>query len=203
MPFRMLGGSLVGGRTRRLVGALAATLLAACTVLALAPAAGAEKTLGSTLEDSYDTTFGGITGITVYQEAAPSESLTAPGPGTITSWSVRSGDSGAEYELRILRPAAGGELTAVSTSALLTRSPTAKTKCGTFPVSLPVKTGDLIALYVVKGLGAPYHENAVRTNSTTSVTPSPTAPPRNLNSNRSTAAARSCCCQPRSTAANP
>src|SRR6185312_8328872 len=150
----MSGGSLSGGSRRRWAAAPAALLLALCAALVLAPAAGADATLGSTLEDSYEATFGG-TGITAYQEAAPSESLVAPGPGTITSWSVRSGDSGAEYELRVLRPAAGGELTAVSTSAPQSVPNSNNAKRGPFAVALPVKAGDLIGLYVIKGLGAP------------------------------------------------
>ena len=154
----MLGGfvRLCGGRPW--LRASRAAALALFVVLGLAPAASAEQTLGSALSDPFSTTFGG-TGITVYQEAAPSESLVAPSAGTITAWSVRSADSGAEYELRILRPTAGGELTALSTSTPQKVTDGEDKVRGPFPVSMAVKAGDRIALYVVKGLGAPYAES--------------------------------------------
>ncbi len=122
-------------------------------VVCAAPAY-ANTTLGSTLEDGFEATYGG-SGLTVYQEAAPSEALSAPSGGTITSWSVRSGDMNAKYELRILRPAGGGTFMAAGTSAPQT-VPNAEDKVrGPFAVSLPVKGGDRIALDVIGGLGAP------------------------------------------------
>ncbi len=156
----MSGGPLVSSSGHRWIRALLAATATACAFLAAAPAAGAlETTLGSKLEDAYETTFGGAA-ITAYQEAAPSETLLAPGPGTITSWSVRSGDSGAEYELRILRPAAGGELTAVGTSTAHSVPNSNNEVRGPFAVSLSVKAGDLIALHVIKGQGAPINNVA-------------------------------------------
>jgi hypothetical protein len=121
--------------------------------LVAAPAA-AETTLGSKLEDSYETTYGGTAGITVYQEAAPSEVLSAPSGGTIKSWSVRSADHNAKYELRVIRPA-GGEFTAVATSSPQTVPDSEDKVRGPFATNLAVKTGDRIGLYVVEGAGAP------------------------------------------------
>ncbi len=61
---------------------------------------------------------------------------------------------GAEYRLRVLR-AAGGEFTAVGTSVAQTVPDGEDKVRGPFAVSLAVKTGDRIALEVLKGLGAP------------------------------------------------
>ena len=116
--------------------------------------AAADTTLGSKLEHGYESTFGGTTGITVYQEAASGEVLTAPSGGTITSWRVRSGDLNAQYELRVIRPVAG-EFTAAGTSAPQTVPDSEDKTRGPFAVTLPVKAGDRIALYVIKGGGAP------------------------------------------------
>jgi hypothetical protein len=131
-------------------------LLLAATASA-APAA-ANTILGSSLEDSYEATFGGAA-ITVYQEAAPSEVLIAPGSGTITSWKVRSGDMTAKYALRVIRPS-GGEFTAAGTSATQTVPDSEDKVRGPFAVSLPVKSGDRIALDVIGGTGAPINNIA-------------------------------------------
>src|SRR5271165_2142617 len=139
----------------------ASLLLMVATVIAagvVAPAgASAETLLGSTLSDHYEgTTFGGEK-VTVYQVGAPSETVAAPGPGTITSWSVRSGDMNAKYELRVIRPAAGGTYIAAGTSTPFT-VPDAEDKVrGPFATHLPIKAGDRIALDVLSGLGAPVH----------------------------------------------
>jgi hypothetical protein len=126
--------------------------LAAC--MASPGVARAETMLGSPLEHGFETTFGAQSHITAYQEASAGETLLVPGSGTITSWSVRSGDLNAEYELRVLRPGAGG-LTAIATSTPQV-VPDAEDKIrGPFPVSFSVKTGDRIGLYVLKGSGAP------------------------------------------------
>lgn len=130
------------------------------TIALLAGASGdvpasADTTLGSSLTDGYDATFGGGPGITTYQVAAPGEILTTPSSGLVTSWSVRSGDIGARYQLRILRPAAGGAFTASGTSASQTVPDAEDRVRGPFPVSLSVQAGDRIALDVLAGAGAP------------------------------------------------
>jgi hypothetical protein len=136
----------------RRLGAIAFVL--AVAVLVAATSAHADTTLGSKLEDPYETTFGASAGITVYQEASSSELLTAPGPGTITAWKVRSGDLGAKYELRILR-ASGGGFSRVATSSAQTVTDAEDKVRGPFAVALPVKAGDRIGLYVLAGAGAP------------------------------------------------
>jgi hypothetical protein len=124
------------------------------TLTGFAVPASADTTLGSTLGHPQEgSTFGGEK-LTVYQEAASGEVLTAPTDGTITAWSVRSADMNAEYELRILRPSSG-EYTAVGTSTQQTVPDATDTVRGPFATSLPVKAGDRIALDVLKGPGAP------------------------------------------------
>lgn len=137
----------------------AAVLAGIASLLAGAPAALGDTTLGSRLEDAYDATFGGGAGAIVYQAGASEELVEAPQNGTITSWSVRSGDMGAQYRLRVLRPS-GGELLAAGTSSTQT-VPNGEDKIrGPFSVSLPVKAGDRIALEVLGGLGAPIDTTA-------------------------------------------
>jgi hypothetical protein len=123
-------------------------------LLVFVPSAAADVTLGSSLADANDSTFGGGPGVIAYQQAAPEEVLAAPDSGTITQWSVNSTETGAEYRLRILRPA-GGEFTAVGTSATQAVPGVGGERRGPFAVNLPVRSGDRIALEVLKGLGAP------------------------------------------------
>ena len=146
-----MGGVLAGRRCGAFAYLACLGLLA---VLFLAPSAAADVTLGSSLADPNDSTFGGGPGIIAYQQGAPEEVLAAPDSGKITEWSVNSTDTGAEYRLRILRPV-GAEFTAVGTSTTQTIPGVGGERRGPFPVSLSVKAGDRIALEVVKGLGAP------------------------------------------------
>jgi hypothetical protein len=81
-----------------------------------------------------------------------------PAAGTITSWSVGSGDMGAKYELRVIRPA-GESMTAAGTSAVVTVPDSEPIVRGPFAVSLPVKAGDRIALDVIAGIGAPINNS--------------------------------------------
>lgn len=69
-------------------------------------------------------------------------SLQVPFDGTVTSFSVNSGSGTGSVELRILRPASGGQFTGAGTS------PPESLTAGinTFSVLLPVKAGDVIGL---------------------------------------------------------
>jgi hypothetical protein len=68
--------------------------------------------------------------------------LEVPFDGTVTSFSVNSGSSTNHVELRVLRPAGGGQFTGAGTSPTepLASGPT------TFNVSIPVKAGDILGL---------------------------------------------------------
>ncbi len=69
--------------------------------------------------------------------------LKVPFVGTVTSFSVNAGSTGGQVELRVLRPGSSEQFTAVATSPPETLSATG---INTFAVSLPVATGDVLAL---------------------------------------------------------
>lgn len=68
--------------------------------------------------------------------------LQVPVDGTLTSFAINAGSAGGSVELRVLRPAGGGQYTGVGTSAPQTLS----LGLNTFTVSMPVKAGDVIGL---------------------------------------------------------
>jgi hypothetical protein len=155
-------GSALAGR--RLgppkVLALAVTLGVWTVMLSVvAVSARADVTIGSTLSDGPPTPSLCSGGCTVLQTIAAGETLSVPSDGVITSWSVRSADSGAQYELRVIRPAGGGEYTAAGTSQPESVPDAADEVRGPFPVSLAVKAGDEIGLKVLSGAGAPLGVN--------------------------------------------
>jgi hypothetical protein len=116
--------------------------------------APADTTLGSTLEDKYEVSAIG-NGITVFQEVAPGETLTAPANGLITTWKVRSGDENSQYELRILRPSGSEYVNAGTSSPAETVTDSEDKVRGPFPANLLVRAGDRIGLYVLGGNGGP------------------------------------------------
>ena len=63
--------------------------------------------------------------------------------GTIVSWSVNSGSAGGDVQLRILRPKGQGKLKFVASSPVETVTAPG---INTFPVSIKVKKGDVLAL---------------------------------------------------------
>jgi hypothetical protein len=134
-------------------------LLALALAVTLVASANADLMLGSTLVDEQEGSVFGGQKSTVYQ--VTSVGSAAPTDGTISSWSVRSGDMNAEYELRVIRAGGGGKFTAVGTSAPQKVTDANDTVKGPFPVSLPVKAGDRIALDVISGSGAPIHVGAL------------------------------------------
>jgi hypothetical protein len=69
--------------------------------------------------------------------------MQVPSDGTVTSFSINSDSTGGTVQLRVLRPATGGQFTAVSSSSAET---IAATGISTFAVSMPVKAGDVIGL---------------------------------------------------------
>lgn len=69
--------------------------------------------------------------------------LAVPFDGTLTSFRVNAGSTGGAVELRVLRPAGGGQYTGVGTSPAKTIT---NTGGQTFTVSLQVKAGDVLGL---------------------------------------------------------
>lgn len=116
-----------------------------CAVLAAPTASGSSPqvvTLGNAsgsatenLCSSFDCTY------LPYAGASDPE-LRVPFAGTVTSFSVNAGSEGGQVELRVLRPRSSEQFTAVGTSA----PETLRVGMNTFSVSLPVATGDVLAL---------------------------------------------------------
>jgi hypothetical protein len=81
-------------------------------------------------------------------------SLTAPVNGTVTSWAVRTNDTGALHTLRILRPTGIGYLGAgrsVAPAAVPNNTDTTYT----YTASLPIKVGDAIGIELNAGHDLP------------------------------------------------
>jgi hypothetical protein len=92
--------------------------------------------------------------ITVVNSALgePGAHVSSPVNGTIVSWHVKTLGTG-NYALHVIRPAASGQYTGVSTT------PGIVTVAGdhTFTASLPIQSGDLIAVDVPGGQGIDGH----------------------------------------------
>jgi hypothetical protein len=99
-------------------------------------------TLGSTT----GTPSANLCGLSINCTYAPfsgvSPELQVPADGTVTSFSINSGSATGHVELRVLRPASGGEFTGAGTSAPELLAGTVST----FAVSLPVQAGDILAI---------------------------------------------------------
>jgi hypothetical protein len=143
---------------RRLVIVLAA--LAVSAVLAPAIAAASTVTVGSSLSES-NVLLALCTKCTVFQSAQPGGTVTSPVDGTVTSWSYRSGDEGAEYQLEVLHPTGGGNYTLSAKSPAVTVPNNESTiKTVSLAAALPIQAGDSIGLHVVSNQGAPIAEKA-------------------------------------------
>ncbi len=126
--------------------ALAVAALAG-PVVAVALAAGGPEivpvTIGSTTGTMpFQNICGSMTDCTYVPYEGLTPELLVPITGTVTSFAVNSGSSGNTVELRVLRPASGGQFTAIASS------PTETLAGGpqSFSVSLPVQEGDVLAL---------------------------------------------------------
>jgi hypothetical protein len=101
-------------------------------------------TLGSTTgTPTQNICVAGVNCTYVPFSGAAAPELQVPFDGTVTSFSVNAGSTGGTVELRVLRPAGGGQFTGAGTSPTETLS---NTGVNTFTVSLPVKAGDVLGL---------------------------------------------------------
>jgi hypothetical protein len=141
-------------RARGIASLLTAGVAGAATAAAIVVAGGPATTAGAATTPR-TVTLGSTTGnptaniclASITCTYAPFNGVEAPGlqvpfDGTVTSFSVNSMSSPNQVELRVLRPASGGQFTGVGTSP-------AETLTGgvaTFTVSLPVKAGDILGL---------------------------------------------------------
>ena len=130
-------------------------------VVGLLPAAASANTsqIGSSLKfpnvPAHCTPCVGVqTSSTAALSSLPQRS---PANGTVTSWSVRSGDLGAVYTLRILRQSGPTSYASVGQSPGTGPVPTMTDAVHTYPASLPISFGDFIGVAVTGGNGLPDH----------------------------------------------
>ena len=112
-----------------------ATSSATTTIGVPTPAGGGLTNTGS-CAGSQKCTYLPVAGI--------SPAYVSPVDGTIVRWRIAADSSGSPVQLRVLRPAAGGQFTAVGTSAPQTT--TGLSKVDTFTTSLTIRAGDAIGL---------------------------------------------------------
>lgn len=141
-------------RVAAVLGSLSALLC--CVALMLAPAAGAQQiVVGQTAPPSSPTitceeTFSYVE----YQSAlAGGNSYVFPSPGLVTSWSVWGGPSGAkEFGVKILRPGLGSSFKVIGGEVGFSLAPNA---LNTYPLSVQVEAGDILAVQYYGGGAAP------------------------------------------------
>lgn len=148
-------------RGRRLVAALAAGT-AGLVLAVLISSAGADSAPQTVV-------LGSVTGIPTATECPATvrctyiafdgiQFMVAPFDGTITSFSVNSGKAGGQVELRVLSsPSPPQFLNWIWTGAGTGPAETLRAGINTFPVDIPVKQGDTIALD--NDSGAPIFDN--------------------------------------------
>jgi PASTA domain len=89
----------------------------------------------------------------------------SPANGTVTSWSVRSGDTGALYTLLVLRrsgdsPYVPPRYATVASSRALAPVSSSADAVHTYSAAVPISDGDNIGVYVLGGTGVPDHYTA-------------------------------------------
>ena len=128
--------------------AFAAVLALSAAALLPAAASADTVTIGSTL--SHPNTPALCSGCVGVQAGASSGlssfSFTSPANGVVTGWSVRSGDTGAVYGLRVLHPNGGTSYTSTQASALAPAIGSATDATYHFDTSLPIQQGDAIGI---------------------------------------------------------
>src|SRR4051794_24453906 len=113
-----------------------------------APASANTATIGSALQHPNTPSIcSDCVGVQLGQAGGSSPlPLTSPANGTVTSWAVRSGDIGAVYALRILRPTGGNTFTSAGTSTAPSVPGGTLDSILSHVASLPIKQGDAIGV---------------------------------------------------------
>ena len=120
----------------------------ACALLAAPGASAAPLNLGQTGFDACGTFGYSLTQL----GTAGGPAYAAPGDGLLTSWSVGAdSDTGAIVKLRIFRPTSTPNLYLVLADSPDQGPLTPNMANGPFPISIPVKAGDLIGINIVAG----------------------------------------------------
>lgn len=121
--------------------------LIACTIAlgAGASSANAGVTIGSDLTGAA-TASGSCSAqplCTYVQTVLPGRTLAAPITGVVVRWRIKTSGAGGPFSLRVMRPAGGGALTAISTSI---PQITAGPPISEYNTRLPIQAGDLLGL---------------------------------------------------------
>src|SRR5438874_11127692 len=131
---------------RRLRLRWALAVVAAWMAVGAHGAQGYTVTVGSQLSGPYFSTVTcGDAGGCAWANTAladPGANVTSPVTGAVVRWRIAGNYSGT-FSLRILRPAGGGQYTAVGTSSPMTATGTAVLL---IPTNLPIQAGDLIGV---------------------------------------------------------
>jgi hypothetical protein len=92
--------------------------------------------------------------------------LTSPANGLVTSWAVRTGDPGALYALKVLRPAGTNTYQGIASALAPAPVPPGTTdSILSYPAQVAIKQGDHIGVLVSGGTGLPQNTtNGVTTN---------------------------------------
>jgi len=125
--------------------------------MAFSSAASAETiTIGNSLAGK-EVTLALCTECTVFQSAQSGATVTSPVAGSVTSWSYRSGDKGANYELEVLHPTGGGTyaLSAKSPQITVEDNEAEAIRTVTLATPLPIQPGDSVGLHVESTTGVP------------------------------------------------
>lgn len=124
---------------------IAAAALFAFIATAFAPTAGAQVVVGQTSPTIPSESFCSIPGS--YDEfqisVAAGNSYAAPTAGVLTSWSVKEGPGSGSLGMKVLRPLGGGSYLVIGHDG---PRPLAPNTVNTFPVSIPVQTGDIVGI---------------------------------------------------------
>ena len=134
-------------------------VIAALLVLAVAPSAHADVTIGSSLAAEPNVAIPCPTGCTASPTAIAGRAVAAPAAGVITRWRVRAGSTVSPVRLVVIRRPAGtgnqpGD--SMNRSATVDPAPDAVTE---FDAQIPISAGDYIGLDFIAG--AFVHEGSV------------------------------------------
>jgi len=136
-----------GVRDLRLIRGTTALAVAALIGLIAASSASAATTMGQTFAP--EGTNCNANNIWV-QTMSPGVEYAAPFPGVITSWAFEANASVANIRLKLLRPGGGDNFTVVGESDVVL--PIAS-QLNTYPTRIPVRAGDVIAVFNQTAVG--------------------------------------------------
>lgn len=139
--------------SRRRIATLTAALALASAWVAPGAARAESMKIGSALQEPYEFSCcgAGVLGVQRALGGNPLHPLESPVNGRITSWSVRSGDAGALYSLRVLTLVGGFTYFAYATAPAPTAIPASTDTIYSYPASVEIGQGETIGLQAAGG----------------------------------------------------